>query len=163
MESGQAHEEKMHGRSEKRSPYTTLAFALAINGVVMYVITYAMIASIDHFHANINRAYMAGMMVAPMITVMLLMMRSMFTNRALNVLLHVGAVALFIGFFLLARTQTAVGNEQFLHSMIPHHSSAILMCDEANITDPEIRTLCEQIVKAQKEEIAQMEEILSRY
>jgi uncharacterized protein (DUF305 family) len=47
--------------------------------------------------------------------------------------------------------------------MIPHHSSAIVMCEESTITDPEIVTLCGQIVKAQKEEIAQMQKILSRY
>lgn len=40
--------------------------------------------------------------------------------------------------------------------MIPHHSGAILMCEQANITDPEVRKLCEAIVKSQREEIAQM-------
>lgn len=58
---------------------------------------------------------------------------------------------------------TPVGNEQFLRSMIPHHSSAILMCDEARITDPEITRLCEQIVRTQREEIAQMRAIMTRY
>jgi uncharacterized protein (DUF305 family) len=37
------------------------------------------------------------------------------------------------------------------------------MCEESTITDPEIVTLCGEIVKAQKEEIAQMQKILSRY
>lgn len=45
--------------------------------------------------------------------------------------------------------------------MIPHHSRAILVCQESDITDPEILKLCETIVKAQKEEIAQMEDILA--
>jgi uncharacterized protein (DUF305 family) len=61
------------------------------------------------------------------------------------------------------RTQTPVGNVQFLRSMIPHHSSAIVMCERSSITDPKIVALCGQIVKAQKEEIAQMQKILSRY
>ncbi|OWP36679.1 DUF305 domain-containing protein, partial [Klebsiella aerogenes] len=46
---------------------------------------------------------------------------------------------------------------------IPHHSRAILVCQEADITDPEIVQLCDDIVEAQQEEIAQMEEILERY
>jgi uncharacterized protein (DUF305 family) len=65
--------------------------------------------------------------------------------------------------FLLIRTQTAVGNEQFLHSMIPHYSSAILMCEQSSITDQEIADLCDQIVESQREEILQMQQILRRY
>jgi len=56
-----------------------------------------------------------------------------------------------------------VGNGQFLRSMIPHHSSAIFMCDRASITDPEITALCRQIVESQREEIAQMQQMLTRY
>ncbi len=48
-------------------------------------------------------------------------------------------------------------------SMIPHHSSAILMCEQSAITDPEIVSLCEEIIRTQEEEIAEMEEILRRY
>ena len=50
--------------------------------------------------------------------------------------------------------QTPIGNG---------HSSAILMGEESAITDPEIVRLCDEIVKAQREEIAQMEGILERY
>lgn len=47
--------------------------------------------------------------------------------------------------------------------MIPHHSGAILMCEKASITDPEITALCREIIAAQKKDIAQMEAILARY
>jgi uncharacterized protein (DUF305 family) len=47
--------------------------------------------------------------------------------------------------------------------MIPHHSGAILMCEQSNLTDTEIITLCDEIVQTQIEEIIEMEEILSRY
>ena len=40
------------------------------------------------------------------------------------------------------RTQAAVGDRQFLRSMIPHHSGAVLMCQQASLSDPEIRALC---------------------
>ena len=59
--------------------------------------------------------------------------------------------------------QGAVGNEQFLRSMIPHHSGAILMCEQASLTDPEIIALCAQIIPSQSQEIQQMQEILERY
>jgi|TARA_B100001105_G_C22331816_1_gene417257 uncharacterized protein (DUF305 family) len=46
--------------------------------------------------------------------------------------------------------------------MIPHHSGAILMCEQATLTDPEIKALCRGIVDGQRQEIAQMEAILAR-
>jgi uncharacterized protein (DUF305 family) len=62
----------------------------------------------------------------------------------------------------LARTQEAVGDRQFLRSMIPHHSSAILMCERASISDAEVIRLCDQIVRSQNDEIAQMKGLLQR-
>jgi uncharacterized protein (DUF305 family) len=115
---------------------------------------------VDHFQANINRIYMAILMVSPMVVVMLVAMGSMFPNRRLNRALIAGSAGLFLLVFVLARTQTPVGNSQFLRSMIPHHSSAILMCEEAAITDPEILRLCDQIIRSQRDEIAQMEAML---
>ena len=47
--------------------------------------------------------------------------------------------------------------------MIPHHSRAVLMCQESAITDPEVEDLCATIIETQLEEIAQMQEILRRY
>lgn len=145
------------------SHYRKLALTLSINAVLMFFITYAMIDTVDHFHVNINRVYMSLMMVAPMAMLMLFVMRSMYTDATLNSILYAVFAVLFMASFALARTQTPVGNEQFLRSMIPHHSSAILMCEQSAITDREILTLCEEIVKAQKEEIAQMKNILERY
>lgn len=94
---------------------------------------------------------------------MLLMMGSMYQNRKLNRGLHAVFVALFIASFILIRTQTPVGNVQFLRSMIPHHSGAILMCQKATITDPEIERLCGEIIRSQAAGIEQMEKILARY
>jgi uncharacterized protein (DUF305 family) len=144
------------------SHYRKFALTLSINAVLMFFITYAMIDTVDHFYPNINRAYMSLMMVAPMAMVMLFVMRGMYQNAKLNAMLYAVFAGLFIGSFTLARTQTPVGNEQFLRSMIPHHSSAILMCQQSAITDREIIGLCGEIVKAQKEEIAQMKAILGR-
>ena len=45
--------------------------------------------------------------------------------------------------------------------MIPHHSGAILMCDDASLQDPRIRELCKTIVKGQQEEIDQMRDMLA--
>jgi uncharacterized protein (DUF305 family) len=144
------------------SHYKKFALTLSINAVLMFFITYAMIDTVDHFYPNINRAYMSLMMVAPMAMVMLFVMRGMYQNAKLNAMLYAVFAGLFFVSFALARTQTPVGNEQFLRSMIPHHSSAILMCQQSAITDREIVELCGEIVKTQEEEIAQMKAILGR-
>ena len=47
--------------------------------------------------------------------------------------------------------------------MIPHHSRAILVCQESTITDPQIIELCQGIVSSQQKEIDEMEAILKRY
>lgn len=143
------------------SNYKKLGIVISINAVVMFLLTYALIDSWDHFYPNINRVYMALMMVAPMVILMLWVMRSMYEDRKLNTILYLGFSLLFVASFLLARTQTPVGNDQFLRSMIPHHSSAIVMCEESAITDPQIIELCEEIVEAQVSEINEMKEILA--
>ena len=45
--------------------------------------------------------------------------------------------------------------------MIPHHASAILMCEEAPITVAEIQALCKSIRSSQQAEIDQMKAKLS--
>jgi uncharacterized protein (DUF305 family) len=143
--------------------YKKLGLAILINTVLMFLITYVNIRSLDHFYFNINRVYMAVLMAAPMVIVMMLVMRSMYERKRLNVILIAASAAVVILTVALIRTQTPVGNESFLRSMIPHHSSAILMCQESTITDPQIGELCRQIVQSQEEEIAEMKAILSRY
>ena len=144
------------------SSYRKLAIAITINTIIMFFLTYVMISSADHFVVNINRIYMALIMAAPMVIVMLLVMRSMFMNKRLNAILLATFGLITILLFILIRTQTPVGDVQFLRSMIPHHSGAILMCEQSTITDPEIIELCDQIVQTQQEEISQMETILQR-
>ena len=60
------------------------------------------------------------------------------------------------------RKQTAIGDDQFLRSMIPHHAGAILMCEEAPVSDPAVRELCRSIIASQQSEIAQMKAMLAR-
>jgi uncharacterized protein (DUF305 family) len=47
--------------------------------------------------------------------------------------------------------------------MIPHHSGAILMCEEAPIQDQQIRDLCKEIIAGQRREIHQMRQLLQEF
>lgn len=143
--------------------YGKLALNLILSFLAMYLVMFAMIDGPGDFYNNINMAYMALMMVAPMAILMLWLMGSTYEHRRLNLALYVFFVALFALGFWGTRTQTPVGNSQFVRSMIPHHSGAILMCREAQLTDPELVALCDRIRTSQREEIDQMKGILARY
>ena len=143
-------------------PYVMLALNLGLSLLVMYLAMFAMIWSWGEFIQNVNFFYMALVMWAPMGAIMLATMGGMYGNRKLNAALYVALAAIFVLSLLGIRQQSLVGDDQFLRSMIPHHSGAILMCEEAKLTDPEIRQLCGEIVEAQKQEIAQMKRILDR-
>lgn len=151
-----------HNAHQSTTVYRNLAIELAIDFAIMYFVMYTMIESVGHLYLNVNNAYMTLMMVAPMAVVMLVSMRSMFRLQKWNIAIAVAAAAVFALGFVGMRTQAAVGDRQFLRSMIPHHSGAILMCEEASLTDPEILSLCRDIVAAQKAEIAKMEQLLAR-
>ncbi|MEO6135141.1 MAG: DUF305 domain-containing protein, partial [Ginsengibacter sp.] len=60
------------------------------------------------------------------------------------------------------RTQTPISDVQYMKAMIPHHSSAILTSENANIKDPEVRKLADGIIEAQVKEIAEMKALLKR-
>jgi Domain of unknown function (DUF305) len=146
-----------------RDSYIKLGISLGFSLILMFVLTMSMVRSIDHFHVNLSNFYMALIMVAPMGIVMLVVMWGMFKNKRLNWLLLVGFTILFVAALWMGRDETFVDDEAFLRSMIPHHSRAILVCQEADLADPEVIELCEQIVESQQEEISQMEAILDRY
>lgn len=105
---------------------------------------------------------MAGLMAAPMVAIELVIMGAMYRDRRLNRILVAASVALAVLFWVLIRTQAGVADRQFLRSMIPHHSGAILMCGKAELTDPELQALCRQIIDSQKAEVELMKRMLER-
>jgi Domain of unknown function (DUF305) len=159
------HSESGMSAKEGRRHYVMLAINLALSLAIMYFAMFAMIFSWGEFIQNINFFYMALVMWAPMAIVMLLTMKSMYMNAKLNVALHVVFAAIFVLSLIGIRAQGLVGDRQFVQSMIPHHSGALLMCKEASLKDPELRDLCfgpDGIIASQTREINQMKAILER-
>ena len=95
-------------------------------------------------------------MTAPMMIIEIALMGSMYTDKKLNTIIIAISSVILIAFFVLIRQQSAVSDKQFLKSMVPHHASAILMCEKANLQDREIKELCKSIISGQKAEIVQM-------
>lgn len=126
----------------------------------MFVSSYAMVDIFAHVYFSINKIYMAALMSGLMGLINVFLMGDMYETKKLrNVLLAVSMLFVVLPLAFM-RMQVFVGNRSFLRSMIPHHSSAILMCQEANITEPEIEDLCKNIIEVQKEEIDIMEGFL---
>ena len=142
------------------SHYRLLLLMIAASFVAMFVLMYAMVDRLENALPNLNQAYMAGLMSAPMLVIELVLMRSMYPNRRLNLALLALGVAIGVVCWVLIRQQAAIGDREFLRSMIPHHASAILMCQEASIQSSEIKRLCSGIVDSQSGEIAQMKRML---
>lgn len=158
-----------HGSSmsqkDMRHHYVMLAVNLGLSLIVMYLAMFAMIFSWGEFIQNINFFYMALVMWAPMAIIMLLTMRSMYMNKKLNLVLYAAFAAVFALSLLGIRAQGLVGDRQFVASMIPHHSGAVLMCKEASLKDRELRDLCygpNGIIASQMREIDQMKAIKDR-
>lgn len=143
-------------------PYLMFWINMALGLVVMYAVMFSMIDGLHDFRNNLNMFCMAITMWAPMGIFMLATMPGMFPRKKLNIALHVLFAALTIGSFAATRAQTMIDDGQFIDSMIPHHSGAILMCREADLADAELRTLCDEIIGAQRAEIGQMEAIKAR-
>ena len=148
-----------------RRHYWMFGLNLVISTIIMYIVMFEMIRGWGEFIQNINFFYMALTMAMPMGVLMLMMMRSMYTDRRLNLILYVALALIFVVAFIAVRTQALVGDKQFVRSMIPHHSGAILMCNNASLQDAELRDLCFKpngIVESQEREIEQMKDVLGR-
>lgn len=148
-----------------RRHYMMLGLNLIVSLITMYFVMFTMIWTFADFFNNLNMFYMAMMMATPMGILMLLMMGMMYPNKRLNLMLYALFALLFVLAFWAMRAQTIIGDRQFVRSMIPHHSGAVLMCNRSPIRDAEIRELCfgpNGIVESQEREIRQMKAILAR-
>jgi uncharacterized protein (DUF305 family) len=151
-----------HGSSENRQHYGQLVVMAAVSFAAMYVLMYAMVDALGNVYHNVNQVYMAGLMTAPMVVIELFVMRGMYHGTRTNAAIIAVSAIVGIACFFAIRQQAAVSDRQFLRSMIPHHASALLMCEQSPITDPEIQMLCKTIILGQQAEIDQMKAMLRR-
>lgn len=142
--------------------YGRFLIMIVLHFIAMYIFMYAMVNVFDNVFNSLNQVYMAALMTASMVLIELPLMSSMYKSKKLNMIILAAGAIVLIGSWFGIRQQAAIGDRQFLRSMIPHHAGAILMCQQASIQDQEIRTLCNNIISGQQAEIDQMKTILSR-
>ena len=125
--------------------------------ILMYLNTYAW----EHVFFSETRTYMAIMMGATMAVIMLAYMLGMYKKTALNIAIFAGSVIVFALSLWLVRSQVTVSGPSYMRAMIPHHSIAIMTSERAQIRDPRVRHLADEIIEAQRREIAEMRYLIA--
>lgn len=133
-----------------------------VSFIIMYAVMFLNVDKLDHIYLSTTRAYMSILMVTPMAIMMLFMMPMMYENKKLNMIIIAISIFVFVITLTFLRTQTFITDSQYMKAMIPHHSSAIMVSQEANLKDPQLKKLAEQIIKSQEKEISEMKQILKK-
>lgn len=141
--------------------YWKFAAMIATSTVVMFILMYLNTFLWEHIFWSETRAYMAVLMGATMAIIMLGFMLSMYSSKAINTAIVLGAAVAFAGSLWLVRSQTTVGDTSYMRAMIPHHSIAIMTSGRANIKDARVRKMADGIIFAQDKEIAEMRYLIN--
>lgn len=136
--------------------YVRFGLMILTSTVVMFGLMYLNTYAIEHVYFSETRTYMAILMGATMAVIMLGYMLGMYKNTALNIAILVGAVLVFALSLWLVRSQVTVSGPNYMRAMVPHHSIAIMTSERAQIRDPRVRKLADEIIEAQRREIAEM-------
>lgn len=142
--------------------YARFAAMIVTSTVIMFGLMYLNTYSLEHVYFSETRTFMAIYMGAVMAIVMLAFMQSMYKNRAVNLMIFVGAAVVFALALWLVRSQKTVDQVSWMKAMIPHHSIAILTSERASITDPRVRKLADDIIETQRKEIREMEALIAK-
>jgi uncharacterized protein (DUF305 family) len=141
--------------------YWRFAAMIVTSTLIMYGLMYLNTYAIEHVFFSQTRAWMALLMGATMAVIMLGFMLNMYRNRTVNIAIFAGAVVVFAGSLWLVRSQVTVDDTSYMRAMIPHHSIAIMTSKRAQITDPRVRELADEIIAAQEREIAEMRGLIA--
>ena len=134
---------------------------IATSTAVMFGLTYLNVYAADHVFWSETRLYMALMMGAAMATVMLGYMLKMYADAKMNVVVLTGSALVFVAALFLVRSQETVQDVAYMKAMIPHHSIAILTSERAEISDPRVRELADEIIESQRREIEEMKALIA--
>jgi len=141
--------------------YIRFGLMILTSTVVMFGLMYLNTYAWEHVFFSETRTYMAIVMGATMAAIMLAFMLGMYKNMPLNIAIFIGSVIVFAGALFLVRSQVTVSGPSYMSAMIPHHSIAIMTSERAQIRDPRVRKLADEIIAAQRREIAEMRYLIA--
>ncbi len=149
-------------KSEGNKAYRTFGWMLLTSFVAMYLLMYINMEQAAHFQFTLTRIYMAASMITVMAAIMLLFMPGMYRDKKLNTVILTASAVVFFGFLAMLRNQVFISDVQWMRGMIPHHSSAIMTSEQANLKDAGAKELSREIIETQKREIAEMRRMIER-
>lgn len=149
-----------HSEQEKMNPYVKFSLMILTSTVVMYIMMYFNTYQWEHVYFSETRAYMALYMGAGMAVIMLVFMGNMYKKTKVNFMIYGLSVLMFAVGIWGVRSQATVDQVDWMQAMIPHHSIAILTSSRADIEDPRVQKLADDIIEAQKREIAEMQALI---
>ncbi len=136
--------------------YLRFGAMIATSMVVMFGLMYLNTYEWGHARWSETRFYMTFVMGAAMAVIMLGFMLGMYKKSKVNIAIFAGSALVFVLALFLVRSQTTVQDKSWMSAMIPHHSIAILTSERAGIEDVRVRALADEIIKAQRREIKEM-------
>jgi len=141
--------------------YVRFSLMILTSTVVMFILMYLNTYAWEHVFFSETRTYMAFLMGACMAVIMLAYMLGMYSNTQINIAIFVGSIIIFALSLWLVRSQVTVSGPSYMRAMIPHHSIAIMTSERAQIRDPRVRKLADEIIEAQRREIAEMRYLIA--
>lgn len=145
----------MHGS------YTRFAAMIATSTLIMFFLMYQLVYEADHLTFSLNRLIATLVMAAVMTVVMLGFMWSMYEGKGVKIAILAGAALLGAALLVVNRAQSLIDDTRFMKAMIPHHSIAINNARKADIRDPRVRKLADEIIASQVREIREMKLLIA--
>ena len=144
-----------------KASYIRFLAMIVTSTAVMFWLTYLSVYTTDQIFWSETRSYMALVMEASMALLMLAYMLNMYPNTRINIVVVSASVLVFAASLYLVRSQKTVQDVAYMKAMIPHHSIAILTGERAEISDPRVRELADEIIESQRNEIEQMKALIA--
>ena len=141
--------------------YTRFLAMIVTSTIVMFGLMYLNTYALDHVFYSQTRTWMAVYMGAVMAVLMLAFMWKMYDGMLAKLTVIGASVLIFSGSLYLVRSQETVDDVSYMSAMIPHHSIAIMTSKRAQIRDPRVRQLADDIIKAQVREISEMKRLIA--
>ena len=150
-----------HQNQHSMGSYARFFAMIGTSTIVMLGLMYLNSYQYSHVRFSETRTFMAIYMGAVMAIIMLGFMLNMYKNKKANLAIFGGSGFVFITALFLVRSQVTVQDNAWMKAMIPHHSIAIMTSERAKIDDVRVKDLANEIIKAQRREIKEMEWLIN--
>lgn len=151
----------MDDKAHMGMSWARFAAMIATSTVIMFFLMYQLVYAPDHATFSLNRLIASLVMACVMAIVMLGFMWSMYQGTSAKVGILVAAALAGLALLAVNRSQALIGDVAFMRSMIPHHSIAVNNARKADISDPRVRQLADEIIESQVREIAEMKMLIA--